>query len=117
MSYIPTTWANNDAITIEKMNKIEQGIASQSNEVFIIHITKFNDGNSVIADATFAQVEDAFFAGKAILIMDEQSVYPMEKIDNQDNTIAYYNTYNSSLLYLSSSTPNILLQYSDIGGD
>ena len=59
MSYTPTTWANGDTITAEKMNNIEQGIVDASSGgggVLIVHDT---DGT---LDKTYAEIKAALAA-------------------------------------------------------
>lgn len=59
MSYSPTTWANGDTITAEKLNKMEQGIAGGG--VFWVA------DNEAILNKTWQEVANAYDAGSLIV--------------------------------------------------
>lgn len=69
MSYTPTTWANGDTITAQKMNNIEQGIvdASSGGGPLCCNIT-MNAGGELVADQTLADVAAALAAEEHVLI-------------------------------------------------
>ena len=53
MSYTKTTWSSGDVITAEKLNKLENGIAtstSNSSEDLIVHFTVDKDGNVTLIE-------------------------------------------------------------------
>lgn len=63
MSYTPTTWANGDTITAEKMNNIEQGIVNASSggsSVVNVGVT-VTSGNQEVTftlDKTWAEINE-----------------------------------------------------------
>lgn len=70
MAYTPTEWKSGDVITAEKLNKLEEGVASagdgssDSNE-FIINVSSDSQYN-VVMDKTFDEVEAAYNSGKIL---------------------------------------------------
>lgn len=72
MSYTPNTWATGDTITAEKLNNMEQGIASAGGggdftAIFTQTITPGNPPTfSVTCDKTFAEITAANEAGTPI---------------------------------------------------
>lgn len=58
MAYTPTTWANGDTITAEKLNKLEQGVAN-GGESLVVELTS----KTGTADHTFAEIFEAMRAG------------------------------------------------------
>ena len=65
MSYNKTTWSAGDTITAEKLNKMEDGIASGgsgSTELYLIGITQDND--TLTMDKTWKEIYDAADDGK-----------------------------------------------------
>lgn len=58
MAYTPTTWANGDTITAEKLNKLEQGVAN-SGSCLMVELTS----KAGTADHTFAEIFNALKAG------------------------------------------------------
>ena len=66
MSYTPTTWAAGDTVTSAKLNKIEQGIVTASNNsgVFVVEM----DGKTSTLEATAGEIYQAFKDGKIIYI-------------------------------------------------
>lgn len=63
MNYIKTNWKNDDIITAEKMNKIENAIseAFSNSELFFLN---FNYGNQT-TDKTYEEFEEAIQKNKA----------------------------------------------------
>jgi hypothetical protein len=55
MSYTPTNWATGDVITAEKLNKLEQGVASAGGALVL------TDTNGTL-DKTWQEIHDADFA-------------------------------------------------------
>ena len=72
MEYTPTEWKSGDIITAEKLNKLEEGVASagdgsgDSNE-FIITASRDSQYNLVM-DKTFDEVEAAYDSGKILKV-------------------------------------------------
>lgn len=55
MAYTPTEWVTGDTITAEKLNKLEQGIASSAMEV----VATFDNGVHTL-NKTWQEIYDAF---------------------------------------------------------
>ena len=47
MSYTPTTWADGDLITAEKLNNIENGIANLENDLINFNNLNINIQNKI----------------------------------------------------------------------
>jgi ribonuclease BN (tRNA processing enzyme) len=62
MAYTPTTWANGDTITAEKLNKLEQGVANVS--ILVVELTL----STGTADHTFAEIFEALRAGTLVYL-------------------------------------------------
>ena len=58
MSYTPTTWASGDVITAEKLNKLENGVANNSNDYLYVTLTRTESGGELVytADKTAAEI-------------------------------------------------------------
>lgn len=119
MSYTPTTWADNDVITVQKLNKMEQGLAGQKSEVFIINITPgIIDGDSSLStDKTYSEIKDAFLAGKTLMIKiyygEGYEIAPVLSLYESSNeyNIIYYDIYNERSYQLRSSSNNTILTW------
>ena len=59
MSYTPTTWKAGDTVTSEKLNKIEQGIVSNSPNILIVHLNDTDGVYTKILDKTWQEIYDA----------------------------------------------------------
>lgn len=72
MSYTPTTWANGDTITAEKMNNIEQGIVDASGggsgSVVNVPITVESSGGATTftLGLTWAEIDELTDAGAVL---------------------------------------------------
>lgn len=67
MAYNKNVWQNGDVITAEKLNNLEDGVASfdgEGNERFIITFTQ-NEG-TCSADKTLTEISNAWSDGKEI---------------------------------------------------
>ena len=75
MSYTPTNWTTGDTITAEKLNKMEQGIASAGGGGGVLIVT-IDENNALdhtwkeISDNKFAVLDDDFFNGRAARELD-----------------------------------------------
>lgn len=79
MSYVKTNWASSDVVSVENLNKIEQGIsdaaASSGNSLFVI----WDRNNSQWKlDTTLADIASAYLDGKNIWI---KSGYYIDEYD------------------------------------
>lgn len=70
MPYTPTNWQTGDIVTSEKLNKIENELASPSpvSGGVVCHVTF--DGTNTRTDMTAQQLVDAYEAGKYIVVID-----------------------------------------------
>lgn len=66
MSYIKQTWANGDIITAEKLNHIEDGIASGT---LVIGGFSYDRGFAGESDKTWQEIDDALAAGAKCVIV------------------------------------------------
>ena len=64
MSYTPTTWKAGDTVTSEKLNKLEQGVAS--NGALIVQANR--EGYVETLDYTWKEIYDAALAGCSIFL-------------------------------------------------
>lgn len=67
MAYEPTSWSTGDIVTAEKLNKLENGIASSGGEIFIVNTLLDEETGGMILDKTWQEIKDAFDSGKLIL--------------------------------------------------
>lgn len=65
MSYEKQTWTTGDIITAEKLNHIENGIESGSNEL-IVHCQII--GMEYIIDKTYEEIDSAITNGKKVIV-------------------------------------------------
>ena len=109
MSYTPTTWADNDVITVQKLNKMEQGLAEQKSEVFVINVSYSynyeNDSTTYLADKTYAEIKAALLAGKNLIIKQNDSIVPLSVLDesSEEYSIEYFYHDFSHVLSATSS--------------
>ena len=95
MSYTPTQWKAGDTVTSAKLNKIEQGIAMNS-EILIVHEID-NGDNPPTLDKTWQEIHDVDIC--YIIYRDENEtgrlfVQGTAKSDNDEYIIlAYPNDY------------------------
>ena len=69
MSYVKTTWSSSDVVTVENLNKIEQGIynaASGSGDVIFLTVPR----TTYQLNMTMGEIGEAFLAGKTIWIKE-----------------------------------------------
>ena len=70
MSYTPTTWTSGDAITAEKLNKIEGGVeAADTGKIITLH----EDANHIL-DMTYQEIADAFSDNIIQLIINDEGI-------------------------------------------
>jgi hypothetical protein len=68
MTYTPTEWKNGDVITAEKLNKLEDGVASAGGgvEPFVVTFSQPEFGGAVTADKTYTEIHEALQQGKVV---------------------------------------------------
>lgn len=96
MSYTPTNWQSGDIVTSEKLNKLEQGVVSNGQDLFIINL--IGEGpyqSNRVADKTYGEIAEAFFSGKrVVLCWQERNYDPQLGNDYFDPTVVL-TTYTS----------------------
>lgn len=75
MAYTPTTWATGDTITAEKLNKMEDGIATA--ELFAINVD-YDENNQYIMDKTIDEILNALDNGQYVYASDAANFYHPE---------------------------------------
>lgn len=104
MSYNKQTWVNGDIITADKLNHIEDGVESASNEVFIVSVLK---NGSAVSDPshTYAEMMEAYDSGKylvcKLLMVPEQygkqaEFLPLKSFYDSSNRFNFDETYIDS---------------------
>ena len=73
MSYEKTTWINGDIITADKMNNIENGIAS-AGKVMICNASFSSSAQNYVLDKTVQEIYDAMLAGTPVYIKCQYGV-------------------------------------------
>jgi len=68
MAYTPTEWKSGDVITAEKLNNLENGVASAGGEDTVPFVVTFSGppGGNMVADKTYAEIYEAFNQGKIV---------------------------------------------------
>ena len=68
MSYEAKEWVNGELITADKLNHMEDGIASAGGgvELFVVTFSQPEFGGAVTADKTYAEIHEALQQGKAV---------------------------------------------------
>lgn len=71
MSYVKTNWASSDVVSVENLNKIEQGISdaasSSGNSLFVIY-DRADYGDGTHLNTTLGNIASAYLDGKNIWI-------------------------------------------------
>lgn len=91
MSYTPTNWQTGDTITAEKLNKLENGVASGGGGgLFKITATLNNETWSV--DKTFNEIVSAYNNGMLIVLYDTNDGYdiPFSGVLYTENETVFY---------------------------
>ena len=99
MSYEPTQWSAGDTVTSAKLNKIEQGIVSNSNEPLIVTLQK--EGVVQTFNKTWKEVHDAFMAGRPIIVEFDSGyetfyshVICVRTLDDNSSYVCTFISYN-----------------------
>jgi len=66
MSYEKQEWANGDIITADKLNHMEDGIASGGG--LVLHATDDSAQNRTVLDRTWQEINDAFVSGMNVVV-------------------------------------------------
>lgn len=95
--YTKQTWKTGDVITEEKLNHMEEGIASGG--VFVVGGTYDESTTTTTLDKTYKEIVDAFNAGQNVILKSfdggETSISPLVSYGTDKNTlivrfISYY---------------------------
>ena len=110
MRYTPTQWKAGDVVTSEKLNKIEQGIASNGGGSGggILIVTGILSGATVTLDKTWKEIYDADFAVIKI-ISQEPMIISYAVISNIYFTGSKYElsvTTDETIIYFDTDTEN-----------
>lgn len=92
MSYTPTEWVTGDIITAEKLNKIENGIASVGGMLIVTVSEKPDSETIMILDKTWQQIHDAVLSTGAMAIYREIQ-------DNRTYILSFISVYYDSENY------------------
>ena len=82
MPYIKQTWKNGDVITEDKLNHMEDGIASGG--MFIVGSTYDESTQTGTLDKTYKEIVDAFNAGQNVIL---------KNIDGSSTNISLLSSY------------------------
>ena len=94
MSYTPTEWKAGDTVTSEKLNKLEQGVAS--NGALILQANR--EGFVETLDYTWKEIYDAALAGRSIFLKhynDGDEIYSAlsdfySRANSQSRVVRFY---------------------------
>ena len=75
MSYTPTEWKTGDIVTADKLNKLENGVASAGGGGSLV--CEYDPDNNYALNYTYQQIADAAASGKIVVI-----AYPEESFAN-----------------------------------
>lgn len=72
MSYTPTEWKSGDIVTSEKLNKLEQGVASGGTGGILVATI---DMDTMTFDKTWKQIHDASFVAASMTAVEGDPPY------------------------------------------
>lgn len=85
--YTKQTWKTGDVITEEKLNHMEEGIASCG--MFVVGSTYDESTQTETLDKTYKEIVDAFNAGRNVVLKHFVNsmtyINPLVSYDNEDN--------------------------------
>ena len=86
MAYTKNTWKTGDIVSSQKLNHMEDGIASASDGgVLIVNATK--GSTEVTLDKTWKEIRDAFAVGVTVIV-DSSEVIPIGTVDRFSTVIS-----------------------------
>lgn len=71
MSYEPTNWQTGDIVTAEKLNKLENGVASG---ILVVNMVLDEDMDVPMLDKTYAEIESALENNKQVVIFNKSII-------------------------------------------
>lgn len=98
MSYTPINWQTGDTITAEKLNNMEQGIASAGGGTAIVGTTFDLDSGKTTCNKTAAEIAELFASSGSVALGEisaEDSYYSLRNVvtfeyDNSDHEDFYF---------------------------
>ena len=95
MSYEPTNWQEGDLITSERLNKMEQGIASGEGGIFLIPAEYDSSTSNTTMQKTAGEIFEAASSGKLCVVAlhtshDETQGFMYAIIDSMDREGTLY---------------------------
>lgn len=91
MAYIPTVWAPGDVIAAEKLNKAEEGIAANSENVVYIDL---------VYNSTSQKYETDYQLSDALAALDEEKILIFRDSSSYEGVTAYYYVCEHSSTYI-----------------
>lgn len=67
MSYTKTTWVTGDIVTAEKLNNLENGLSTVSNNIVIVNATMADE--YWVLSKTWNEIHDAMIRGKIVIVI------------------------------------------------
>lgn len=84
MSYVKNTWTNGDTITAEKLNNMENGIASAGGTLIVgVTFTVEDELEAATMDKTWQEIHDALAAGFRVVAIDSDDSAVVQEAINQ----------------------------------
>lgn len=111
MSYTPTNWATGDVITAEKLNKLEQGVASAGGGGALI--VTIDENNAL--DHTWKEISDNKFA----VLDDDGAICYLVQIVSQSFSVVFLNLGTQEPLIFAAESADdypVLVQQAGGGG-
>lgn len=113
MAYTPTVWTKGDKVTSEKLNKLENGVKVNSedieNNILIVEIAEGGNPDSLVTNKTASEIMNAKFAIFYMLDGDTKYFYPYNY--GYDGEIYWVTIMAGEELSLSTEDENELLLY------
>ena len=112
MSYTPTTWVTGDIVTADKLNKLENGVASGTSSGALIVILPNEYGGTT--DKTAGEVIDAINNGGTVIFKKEEEQAESTYFKFEPLTNLEYYEYDGEISSIAASTYNNGFQASSL---
>ena len=97
MSYTKQTWATGDVITTDKMNHMEDGIASNESSSNTLVVTVIDDSEQErsVLDKTWQEIYDAFSTRNVVLVQEglKRSLMQIYMVTGSSYVAEFYNDF------------------------
>jgi hypothetical protein len=120
--YEKQTWNTGDVITEEKLNHMEDGIASCG--MFVVGSIYDENTQTTTLDKTYKEIVDAFNAGRNVvlktLVGDRTNIDPLVSYGSYNNNmlgVGFYALGNKIVVTFSADSENSYPSYEDNGED